>query len=126
MTHPCPRMAEMGHGPGSRFKLPTKSHWRDDHSCSFCGGLDPNEAFRLLEDGARISTTNKDYKIYLRHEDVPTPSGKVYFQHFDREDRQRFVRMLNDKRLKFVEVGGQELWFNPLPFFITYDKADAG
>ena len=89
MTHPCPRMAEVGHGPGSNFNLPTDSKWRDDHTCSWCGGLNPKEVFRLLGKGARIITTNKKYKMYLEHPDLGS-IGKIYFQHFNLKERNKF------------------------------------
>ncbi len=56
--------------------------WRDDNTCSFCGGLKPETALELIKRGWNIVTTDKNYKIYL---DAGSFRKKVYLQHFTEE-----------------------------------------
>ena len=108
MTHPCPRMAEVGHGSKSPFKLPTDSKWRDNNTCSWCGGLNPDVALNMIENGAIVGPTDKNYKIYV--DDMK----KVYFQHFENKHKDRFIMMLNDNKINFDSFGG----FYVLPYFV--------
>lgn len=60
-----------------------KDSWREDNTCSFCGGLKPEIALEFVEKGNQITTTDKNYKIYIN-----TPAKaiqKVYLQHFNEE-----------------------------------------
>jgi hypothetical protein len=101
----CPRRPE---GP---FNLPEKDEWRADKTCSFCGSLDPAEALKLIEAGEELCPTDKSYKMY-----VGGGGGrKVYFQHFDREQRERLIELLNAKKIKFAYPGH----FYVRPFFIA-------
>jgi hypothetical protein len=62
-------------------------------TCSFCGGIHPEDAIRLVSENWRIEPTTKDYKRYLQpplpgwH---PTPPVKLYVQHFSDEQVERF------------------------------------
>lgn len=75
MTEPttCPRRATHGM-VGQRG--PNQDHWRDDRwdefpwkwtprTCSFCGGLHPEDVLRLLGEGWEDELTDKQYKGYL-------------------------------------------------------------
>lgn len=59
---PCPRQAQEA---TLQVQLEHQSHWRDDNTCSYCGGLSPEEFFRAVEAGALIEPTDKNYKAYV-------------------------------------------------------------
>ncbi len=91
-------------------------------SCSFCGGIDPEQVLEeLAARRARIGTTTKAYKIYL----MPW-HAKVYFQHFSVEQRKAFVDLFNERKndglFNSYEIGDETItdYFNPLPFFMAY------
>ena len=113
--HPCPRMAEVGHGPGSPFKLPTESEWRKDNTCSWCGGLNPDEALSRIEDGERISVTDKNYKIYMSEN-----HQKVYFQHFTEDHMKKFIELMNSGRVRYMADIG---FGRNLPYFIKISNS---
>jgi hypothetical protein len=108
----CPRREESGVIPGGPFKVPDGDSWRDDKTCSWCGGLDPVEALRLIESGAEITPTDKSYKLYVAGSGSPT--GKTYFQHFSAEQQQKLIELVNAKTVKFAYPGR----FYVLPFFM--------
>lgn len=70
-----------------------KDFWREDHTCSFCGSLEPDYAIQLIKQGFKVDRTDKNYKIYLNSPDGKgnslLPHGqsmwKVYIMHFSRE-----------------------------------------
>lgn len=117
-----------GWGPWEREEGLDK--WHKNHldselrSCSFCGSVDPEQFLQGLDDGRfRIGTTDKDYKIYI----MPS-HAKCYFQHFDGEQRQRFIDIYNEHRLTpgrlfetHKDFDGSEIifTFSVLPFFMT-------
>ena len=87
-------------------------------TCSFCGGVHPDDAIRLLEEGWEVERTDKSYKRYLHppgyyarlanitdsirtfrngvgKEPVvtfrsPVPPVKLYVNHFDERQIARF------------------------------------
>lgn len=85
-------------------------------TCSFCGGIHPDDAVRLLREGWEVGVTTKGYKRYLeppgsgqQHEALmdwlstgregeapkerhpsPVPPVKVYVQHFSQEQIDAF------------------------------------
>lgn len=89
-------------------------------TCSFCGGIHPEDALRLMADGWCAESTTKFYKRYLhppgwaeamRHNmrpdrrpadegDLieipasPVPPIKLYVQHFSREQVERFNALI--------------------------------
>lgn len=104
--------------PGSLAAL-TDWRWPGGvpRTCSFCGGIHPEDAIRLVSEGWEAGGTTKGYKAYLeppgtmtRHEAFlasirdhgrepgegvpsvwsPSPPVKVYFQHFSRGQVDRF------------------------------------
>lgn len=105
----CPRRVE---GP---FKLPESDEWREDDTCSYCGSMKPDVVFALLEAGAEITPTDKSYKAYLKNPKKDNGFGKIYFQHFDVEQKMRFVEMLNAGTMNIGYPGR----FYVLPFFVT-------
>lgn len=113
----CPRrMNELGPWPHQEGL----DHWRDDRwgsrpdnrwewpwqprVCSFCGGVHPDDAIRLRQEGWRVESTDKSYKRYLQPPGgtmgfggnvyvppwFPVPPVKVYTQHFDGEQIDLF------------------------------------
>lgn len=63
-------------------------------TCSFCGGIHPDDAARLVKEGWSIGITDKSYKRYLEQ---PThrpggliPPVKLYVQHFSPEQIKAF------------------------------------
>jgi hypothetical protein len=75
-------------------KFPDRDHWRSNGTCSYCGSLRPLDILSALAKGAALTPTDKPYKAYL--------DGKhFYFQHFSKDERERFIRMLNDKQITF-------------------------
>ena len=43
-------------------------HWREDGTCSHCGGIKPSIALKAIVEGAQVVPTDKSYKIYV---DIP-------------------------------------------------------
>lgn len=95
--------------------------WGPPRTCSFCGGLHPEDAIRLVAEGWEVDATGKAYKRYLeppgsrtRHEALmaslrdpsreagqgvpsvwaPTPPVKLYVMHFDEDQIRRFNEAL--------------------------------
>lgn len=70
----CPRRAEIG--IASTF--PGPDHWRAEResfrvgpTCSYCGSISPAKLFELIEAGAKLGPTDKNYKVYV---DAPNPT----------------------------------------------------
>lgn len=90
-------------------------------TCSFCGGIHPDDCLKLMEEGWEVEGTDKNYKRYLNPpgystkqqallksiadpqrepgEGVPsvwspTPPVKVYFYHFTPEQGAKFNEIL--------------------------------
>jgi hypothetical protein len=54
-------------------------------TCSFCGGIHPDDAIALVRAGWRIDATDKGYKRYMHPpagQREPSPPVKLYVQHF--------------------------------------------
>lgn len=95
------------------FKLPESDSWRDDKTCSYCGGLDPDEALRLIEAREQVTPTDKNYKMYVAGSMSPT--GKTYLQHFSREQAEKLIELVNAKKVSFAYPGR----FYVRPFFMA-------
>jgi len=108
----CPR----GAGPDSPFKSPLNGEmvWYDDGTCSYCGSLSEDEFFRLVGDKGVLTTTDKDYKVYVDHPE--TGRKKFYFQHLSNDGKKKFVEYMNEN--KFVMDGR----FYVLPFFVRLER----
>ncbi|WP_448167722.1 hypothetical protein [Burkholderia ambifaria] len=60
-------------------------------TCSYCGGVNPDDLIPLLVAGWHVEPTDKGYKFYVNS---PThlsavPPVKVYLQHWTQEQVQR-------------------------------------
>ena len=118
-------------------------YWRDDNSCSYCGSLNPDEFMSRVEAGdVTLTPTDKNYKVYIENDggesfkqtyrDCPqgTPphmpdecshwvtqlrnGAKFYFQHLTDEQKQRFVNLYNQSKIKLDYPG----YFYRMPFFM--------
>lgn len=88
--------------------------WRDG-VCTYCGSISPERFFKLIEDGAEVGPTDKDYKAYVHGEDFSgAVHGKFYFRHLDDAGRYRFLDLLQAGSLNIGYPGS----FYVLPFFL--------
>lgn len=113
-VHTCPRRMG-GFGPWEHEE--NLDHWRTIDgtiSCDFCGSISEPELFRLIELGAELGPTDKNYKVYVEHDSIRF--GKFYFQHLSEEGRTRFVDLVNAKQLR---IGYPGYFYRP-PFFMRY------
>lgn len=102
----CPRRSEVEiYTENSPFLFPTEDTWIKDH-CSYCGSMSPEKVFEAIHNGQKLTPTDKNYKIYIGRD-------KFYFQHFDDEQKKRFIELMN-QRLILLEYPG---YFYVLPFF---------
>jgi hypothetical protein len=109
----CPRAAENGGGPNSPFKAPMNGEmtWREDRTCSYCGSIDPEDFLKAMAEGQLITPTDKSYKAYA---DIPGRSfTKFYFQHLDEAQRERFIELVNARRVNWAAPGHLYV----MPFF---------
>jgi hypothetical protein len=81
--------------------------WRDDDTCSNCGGLKPSIALKKIEEGSKITPTDKSYKMYIDH------STKVYFNHFSESQAVKLVELVETGVAKFEFPGH---FYTPLMF----------
>lgn len=59
---PCPRRAEAFH----HITSPETDHWRKDHTCSYCGSLNPVVLLEHMAAGTcNLGPTDKNYKAYV-------------------------------------------------------------
>lgn len=113
-------MANVHRGPDNdqwKWSLPVP------RTCSFCGGIHPEDAIRLVGEGWEVDATGKDYKRYLNPPGYgaycdalmgnirdggekparvasPTPPVKVYVMHFSDEQVERFNAALTARKNK--------------------------
>src|SRR6478736_1690914 len=117
----CPRRSELFTGDtASIFKLPEEDRFINHH-CSWCGSLDPEVFMQRLEEGTiKLTPTDKDYKVYVENDGglyfmggMAGGTSKFYFQHLTKDQRIRFLTLLNEKKIKLRDPG----FFYVLPFF---------
>jgi hypothetical protein len=84
-------------------------HWAP-RTCTFCGGVHPNDAVRLIREGWHVDATDKKYKRYLEPPggvmnrfgyNPPwhaVPPVKLYTNHFDKSSIARFNQAVRDQR----------------------------
>ena len=115
-TFRCPRVEESS-PVFHTYQLGLAAFWQHDKTCSYCGSLAPAEFFAAIDAGVELGPTGKSYKVYLRGEHAPPVRGapKFYFQHLSDEERQRFVDLVNAKKLNIGDPG----YFHTLPFFMV-------
>lgn len=88
---------------------PNLDMWRVDRSCSYCGSMHPDDFMRYCEEGKRLGSTDKNYKVYVDDD----KRIKFYFYHLDETQMQRFIELHNAKKLNF---GDYPLYV--MPFFM--------
>lgn len=49
-----------------------ETHWRSDGTCSYCGSISPERFLAAVKDGAKLTPTDKNYKVYV---DLPHPDA---------------------------------------------------
>lgn len=136
----CQRRRETGALPGSVFdvgNIPESD--MVDGRCGYCGSADGDVVLAMVEAGTiEFGPTDKGYKAYLsgalvdpsgyfhgydgdgthlpgeRHQ-LPNRTTKFYFQHWTREQHQRFIELLNAGRVRFGYPG----YFYRRPYFIA-------
>jgi hypothetical protein len=67
-------------------------------SCSFCGGLHPEDAIRLIEEGFEVEATDKSYKRYLH-----APGFRLRMMQFNgyaRQDQGEIVELTTEEAEK--------------------------
>lgn len=135
----CPRAAEDG-----RADFQFENRPAEDTSCHYCGSMQGDDFMARLEAGdVELGPSDKSYKVYVHNKGgLPfyqayrvdedrsgnqanwrwitrtTSQCKFYFQHLSVEQCQRFVELLNEKKLHIGYPG----YFYALPFFITREK----
>ena len=83
-----------------------KSELPVPRTCSYCGGIHPEDAIMLFENGWEVESTGKDYKRYLNPPGYynhgmresgfwhPRPPVKLYVAHFSQDQIDRFNRAI--------------------------------
>ena len=132
----CPRREETGMESVSNYpktdkweirkEVMSKSNISKNRECSYCGSMHPEDFLKRIEEGWEVGPTDKNYKAYIERIDdsyVDTTGlglkssferGKFYFQHFNEEQKRKFIKLLNAKKIR-IGVPGH---FHNLPFFI--------
>lgn len=121
-SHYCPK-----HNPHAQGWPIWNWSW-EPRTCSYCLGIHPDDAVKLLEEGWEVETTGKSYKRYLNPPGTsqrtqrlikkirekpadpkdcfkgvpsvwgPAPPVKVYLWHFAEDDAKRFNDALDEQR----------------------------
>jgi hypothetical protein len=102
MSYLCPRRSEHP----AIFRLLSEDTL--GATCSFCGSLNPDEFMKQAEAGVKLGPTDKNYKVYVNEH------TKFYFQHLTDEQMQKFVELMNAKKLNIGYPGH----FYVLPYFM--------
>ncbi len=87
---------------------PGPDSWGAGNTCSYCGSMHPDDVLKAIREGARMTPTDKGYKLY-----VGDRSAKAYFHHFTTMHRVEFIQLYNDKKIN-LEASG---YFYVLPYF---------
>lgn len=106
MKWKCPRSVGKG--------IDAAHEWTENGTCSYCHSISPEMFMERIKDGAHMLVTNSDYKVY-----VGDKEDKFYFNHLNQAQREEFVRMFNDKQLRFHAPGH----FVVFPYFFAFDKS---
>lgn len=105
----CPRRSEVPAIPG----FPPTDYWKENE-CSFCGSLKPELFLQYVEFGDGIVVpTDKNYKAYL---EFNNKRYKFYFMHLSEEQINKFVELVNNKRMTMDYPG----YFYVLPYFCRH------
>lgn len=111
----CPRRED---NPLADRMFTNEDDYATRDCCSFCGSMNPDSLMkRLEEETVELTPTDKNYKVYVKNAGgTPIEAIKFYFQHFSVEQRQRFVELLNEKKVKLAFPGH----FYVPPFFVAF------
>jgi len=98
--------------------------FKKPRTCSYCGGIHPDDALRLLKEGWEVDTTTKTYKRYMDppgyaeyiqkftanirkcidvlipHIESPVPPVKLYVYHFSQKQIEAFNAELLTQKMK--------------------------
>lgn len=113
----CPRRAELP----TTARFPDMDVWDvydGNLRCSFCGSLHPDYVLEMMRLGVELGPTDKNYKIYVKV--LGTHEGKFYFQHFDLEQKHKFIELYNQHPRNFTV--GYPGYFYVLPYFIAIER----
>lgn len=114
----CPRRAE-SHIGSSPALARDNDYSADGDACYYCGSLNPDTFMARLEAGdILLGSTDKNYKVYVSGRGLH--SCKFYFQHLGDAQRQRFIELYNERRVRFQ---GEGLYV--LPFFCKKVESNA-
>lgn len=72
----------------------------------------------LVDVGAEVGPTDKNYKVYVKHDSIKSPTGKFYFQHLDEDQKRGFIERLNERKVNIGYPGH----FYVLPYFCAVAK----
>lgn len=87
-----------------------KDYWRENNTCSYCGGMSPEALFANIEAGVEAVPTDKNYKIYVGQ-------WKFYFQHLDEPGMLKFIDLYNNGKINMPDR------FYVMPFFMKAKNA---
>ena len=86
-----------------RFPIP---HWKDTDTCSHCGSMRPSIALKAIRDGAKVTPTDKNYKIYVEGINLPgCPANKCYLNHFSESQAIEFVLLWETGKMNLACPG---------------------
>lgn len=112
-SHPCYR------DDGS--VIPPQDGWRNDGTCSYCGGLSPERLFACIGNGCELVPTDKNYKVYVerRNNVGDDVGGKLYTVHLNRENAAKLRDLITSEQ---VTIGFPGHFYNGL--WLAPAKAD--
>ena len=84
--------------------------------CSFCGSLHPKIFLDLVEKGAILVPTDKNYKAYIEYQNS---TSKFYFWHLSKSNISRYIKIAEQRKINFAFPG----FFYKKPFFLLFGKA---
>lgn len=94
----CPRRyPPIVEGEDSVFMYGTTDTWREDDTCSYCGGTKVDKIIEMLKNGATLTPTDKSYKYYVNKlgSNDSYSRVKLYIQHCSKEqiDELNIIRL---------------------------------
>lgn len=101
-------------GHGSMSVSETADCWLDvgpvPRTCSYCGGIHPDDAITLFSRGWTLEITGKSYKRYMRPparlDWDPVPPVKLYVMHFSAEQCDRMNELMQADNVKTSPENG--------------------
>ena len=92
-------------------------HWHHNRTCNYCGSISPDYFFEAIEAGLVLLPEDKSYKVLIHHHEdffIPKEHYFFMFQHFSKEEKLRFIELMNSDNLVISDPGH----FYVLPFFV--------